>query len=384
MPIEFIQEPQPTGSSGNSLFRLTMAYDGTGRRISKTRWVKSANSQDWEKELVTHYTGIGTEIRESFTGSNAETKVVVNMPNGLGRYGIEDAAAANANASKNFEWYLKNHLGSTMLVYGTVASTNPNEADIGARISAYDYRAFGEMVELTPPPTDKVTENFTGKEFDEEIKLNYFGARYLDPMLGMWISVDPKRQHFSPYMYGSNNPIIRFDPNGLEDVYLLRGSPYYESKNGEGYLKWDYDSWKERLTPAIEKIESKGYTVYIAPVRKKTIIRLLADSEAKRAFYMGHIRGNSSSGQPDALSTYSKKNGVIASQFGNLSNLSVELYLFGCNSKSLENSDWDALFPNITGNADQAIDSDINAEQFFKSVEDFADQLPQKDINSEH
>ena len=58
MPIEFIQESQPTGSSGNSLFRLTMAYDGSGRRISKTRWVKSANSQDWEKELVTHYTGI--------------------------------------------------------------------------------------------------------------------------------------------------------------------------------------------------------------------------------------------------------------------------------------------------------------------------------------
>ena len=208
MPIEFMQESQPTGSSGNSLLRLTMAYDGTGRRISKTRWVKSANSQDWEKELVTHYTGIGTEIRESFTGANAETKVVVNMPNGLGRYGIEDAAAANANASKNFEWYLKNHLGSTMLVYGTVASTNPNEADIGEKIAAYDYRAFGEMVELTPPATGKVTENFTGSRFarrtqrtacksiaepknlgakrnerDDEIALNYFGARYLDPML---------------------------------------------------------------------------------------------------------------------------------------------------------------------------------------------------------
>ena len=59
MPIEFIQEPQPTmGSFCYTLFRLTMAYDATGRRISKTRWVKSANSQDWEKDLVTHYTGI--------------------------------------------------------------------------------------------------------------------------------------------------------------------------------------------------------------------------------------------------------------------------------------------------------------------------------------
>ena len=217
MPIEFIQEPQPTGSSGNSLFRLTMAYDGSGRRISKTRWVKSANSQDWERELVTHYTGIGTEIRENYAGPAKETKVVVNMPQGLGRYGIEDAAAANANASKNFEWYLKNHLGSTMLVYGTVASTNPNEADIGEKIAAYDYRAFGEMVELTPPPTDKVTENFTGKELDDEIALSYFGARYLDPMLGMWISVDPKRQYQNPYLYAGNNPIMRIDPDGNLD-----------------------------------------------------------------------------------------------------------------------------------------------------------------------
>ena len=230
MPIEFIQEPQPTGSSGNSLFRLTMAYDGTGRRISKTRWVKSANSQDWEKDLVTHYTGIGTEVREDFTKN--KTKVVVNMPQGLGRYGIEDAAAANANASKNFEWYLKNHLGSTMLVYGTVASTNPNEADVGEKIAAYDYRAFGEMLELTPPPTDKVTENFTGKEHDDEIALNYFGARYLDPMLGMWISVDPKRQYYHSYIYANNNPVIRIDPDGNQDdiAAMIRGQFFREQQ----------------------------------------------------------------------------------------------------------------------------------------------------------
>ena len=216
MPIEFIQQSQPTGSSGNSLFRLTMAYDATGRRISKTVMHKVAGAADWDTAHVTHYTGIGTEVRENFAGPIKETKVVVNMPNGLGRYGIEDAAAANANASKNFEWYLKNHLGSTMLVYGTVASTNPSEADVGETKAAYDYRSFGEMLELTPPATGKVTENFTGKEHDDEIALDYFGARYLDPMLGMWISVDSKRQFASPYLYVGNgyNSVNGVDPNG--------------------------------------------------------------------------------------------------------------------------------------------------------------------------
>ncbi len=56
MPVEFRLEP--TGSSSNTLFRLTMSYDGSGRRISKTRWVKNSNSQEWEKELVTHYISV--------------------------------------------------------------------------------------------------------------------------------------------------------------------------------------------------------------------------------------------------------------------------------------------------------------------------------------
>ena len=105
---------------------------------------------------------------------------------------------------------------TTILTYDTESPTEPNEADVGARISAYDYRAFGEMLELTPPPTDKVSENFTGKELDDEIALSYFGARYLDPMLGMWTSVDPARQFVSPYLYAGNgyNPVNGVDPDG--------------------------------------------------------------------------------------------------------------------------------------------------------------------------
>lgn len=56
---------------------------------------KDLSAGVWTTELVTHYTGIGTEIRESFSsyiGEVMEMKVVVNMPNGLGRYGVEDAA----------------------------------------------------------------------------------------------------------------------------------------------------------------------------------------------------------------------------------------------------------------------------------------------------
>ncbi|MBR4008896.1 RHS repeat-associated core domain-containing protein, partial [Fibrobacter sp.] len=212
MPVEFRLEP--TGSSSDTA-SLSMMYDGSGRRISKTFLTKSATAASWDTVKVTHYTGNGTEVREEFhNGTREKVNVVVNMPQGLGRYGIEDADHVAENGSaQTFEWFLKNHLGSTMLVYGTGGTS-------GGLKAAYDYRSFGEQVTLTSPSTGKVTENFTGKELDDETQLDYFGARYLDPMLGMWISVDPARQFSSPYLYAGNgvNPVNAADPDG-EEMY---------------------------------------------------------------------------------------------------------------------------------------------------------------------
>lgn len=203
--------------------KLLMAYDGSGRRISKTRLRRDLGASDWAVENVTHYTGIGTEVRETHVNGQDETKVVVNMPQGLGRYTPEDAVdglngvsgsqLAGYRPPAKFEWYLKNHLGSTMLVYGTQPYNDKYSSYAGGVKAAYDYRAFGEQVSLAEP-TDKVTENFTGKEKDDETELNYFGARYLDPMLGLWTSVDAARQYDSPYTYAGNNPIIVTDPDG--------------------------------------------------------------------------------------------------------------------------------------------------------------------------
>ncbi len=194
--------------------------------------LENTRSADWVRERVSRYTGIGAEVRESyFGGAMNNAKVVVNMPQGLGRYTPEDAVdgfngvsgdrRAGYRPPAKFEWYLKNHIGSTMLVYGTSAYNDPlNSGYKGGVKAAYDYRAFGEQVDLTMP-TDKVTENFTGKEKDDETELNYFGARYLDPMLGLWTSVDPARQFASPYLYAGNgvNPVNGVDDDGNVFVY---------------------------------------------------------------------------------------------------------------------------------------------------------------------
>ena len=140
-----------------------------------------------------------------------------------------------------YAWFLHDHLGSTVAVYG---SSENGEGQLGLE-HAYEYRSFGEMAELTSS-ADKVTENFTGKEKDDEIELNYFGARYLDPMLGMWISVDPARQFASPYLYAGNgmNPVNIVDPDGnvlgagnQEMVGLINEKSYHQFRYENGLVQ---------------------------------------------------------------------------------------------------------------------------------------------------
>jgi RHS repeat-associated protein len=60
---------------------------------------------------------------------------------------------------------------------------------------------------------------FNGKELDEEPGLYYYGARYLNPTNGMWLSTDPLFEKYvgmSPYNYCAGNPVKLVDPDGRE------------------------------------------------------------------------------------------------------------------------------------------------------------------------
>jgi RHS repeat-associated protein len=57
------------------------------------------------------------------------------------------------------------------------------------------------------------------------LELYDFGARHHDPQIGRWTTIDPlgeKRFWANPYNYVQNNPLNRFDPNGLTDYTLNR------------------------------------------------------------------------------------------------------------------------------------------------------------------
>jgi len=67
---------------------------------------------------------------------------------------------------------------------------------------------------------DGLRHEFTGYETDVSSGLEYAGARWFDPELGQFQSLDPQRQFPSPYAYGPGDPVNGTDPTG-EDFGLL-------------------------------------------------------------------------------------------------------------------------------------------------------------------
>ncbi|MEL7310289.1 MAG: RHS repeat-associated core domain-containing protein [Pseudomonadota bacterium] len=81
------------------------------------------------------------------------------------------------------------------------------------------YTPYGE--ELLRPSANNEQAGFTGHIRDEATGLNYMQARYYDPIIGRFLSVDPMTfldvsapGQFNRYAYTWNDPLNATDPNG--------------------------------------------------------------------------------------------------------------------------------------------------------------------------
>ena len=104
-------------------------------------------------------------------------------------------------------FYHSDHLGSTSYI-----------TDDHANITQYDaYLPYGELLVDEHSSSEDMPYKFNGKELDEETGLYYYGARYMDPKISMWLGVDPLTEKYisvSGYVYCIGNPIRFVDPNG--------------------------------------------------------------------------------------------------------------------------------------------------------------------------
>jgi len=89
-----------------------------------------------------------------------------------------------------------------------------------------EYVPFGEVFLEERNNTWNTPYLFNAKEFDEETGMYYYGARYYEPRLSLWMSTDPLAEEYidiSAYTYCHNNPINLFDPDGQGDYYTDAG-----------------------------------------------------------------------------------------------------------------------------------------------------------------
>jgi RHS repeat-associated protein len=93
----------------------------------------------------------------------------------------------------------------------------------GAVVQTRQYDAWGNI----EVGADQPGYAFTGREWDPEIGLYYYRARYYDPKVGRFISEDPigfaGGMNFYGYVHG--NPTGHLDPFGLSDLnYFHEGT----------------------------------------------------------------------------------------------------------------------------------------------------------------
>ena len=128
-------------------------------------------------------------------------------------------------------FYHSDHLGSTSYI-----------TDDHANITQYDaYLPYGELLVDEHSSSEDLPYKFNGKQFDEETGLYYYGARYMDPKISMWLGVDPLREKYpsvTGYCYTMDNPIGLMDPTGMAPKYpTIKETIVYGMKHSRTFKK---------------------------------------------------------------------------------------------------------------------------------------------------
>jgi len=133
-------------------------------------------------------------------------------------------------------YYHTDHLGS-----GNVVTDKEGEI-----VSHVEYAPFGELRHEQHLGVS-VNHLYTGQEYDREIGLYYYHARYYDAKIGRFIQPDviipdpADHQAYNRYSYVRNNPIMLVDPTGNywgssyrpEDYVSPYAAPYVSQGNTE-------------------------------------------------------------------------------------------------------------------------------------------------------
>ncbi len=106
------------------------------------------------------------------------------------------------------QWYLRDNINSVRQIVG------PD----GTVLNAITYDSFGNVISETNPAAGDRFQ-YTGREYDAELGIYYYRARYYDPSTGRFLAEDPlsfAAGDSNLYRYVGNQPNTRVDPSGMD------------------------------------------------------------------------------------------------------------------------------------------------------------------------
>lgn len=217
-------------------------YDNIGRIKTRALATQGQTSYDWDdRGYLIQVTRPGTVItytydalgqRKTKTVNGVTTRYVTAPIFGMshvlmeldGNNGIQRTYLYGGNQQLGEEPVATNRAADRYLLQGgSVGNITHAVNRAGVIENEYGYDAFGMRTNVTTTGAS-TRHGYTGEHYDEETGLLYLRARYYDPMIGRFISVDPYLGRLEEpgtqnrYAYVGNNPLLYVDPSGLDSV----------------------------------------------------------------------------------------------------------------------------------------------------------------------
>ena len=255
----------------------TLNYDGLDHLV---RWSSSVNSQqEWNL-----YDASGERVlRRTYDGTNTVLTVFA--------FGVEEHAysysgsgSSDTNTSNTYYYTLGGH------TLGTWDGTSPGSPTtnflltdtLGSVVSSFNNLPNGAAVVLgdqvygpygnrrVQQGTISTSKGFTGQFTDFVAGLDYYNARYYDPVVGVFVSADKVQgnlQGMNPYGYVGENPETSTDPTG-QFIYDPETGQAARIVNGKVQI-WQYNSGIESSPPP-DPVYQPSILYTMSPLPKPT------------------------------------------------------------------------------------------------------------------
>jgi RHS repeat-associated protein len=219
----------PYFKDSDDLVMWEYSYDENGnmnRDVNKKislvyNYLNLPETVDWmenKKRIEWLYSASGAKLQNIIRDENGEIYKIRDYVNGfeyarsnlaetaeLAQFPTSDGRVLANGGAYEYQFYLKDHLGNVRSIFDRNSAVKQKNF----------YYPFGITI-TTHQSGEPNPYLYNGKEYFSENGLNWFhyGARFYDPAISRWHTMDPADEHSSPFIYVANNPVYYIDKDG--------------------------------------------------------------------------------------------------------------------------------------------------------------------------